>query len=191
MKEPSRLGVHQFRNYESSSSFFVERPFGNDIYCADFLQPFDFDFLKSRGGVRRFFIQNQKSLNSVHIELFERFGARAITLTDEGKHDANPLPMDQFGRDHFDHHLVFEQWQECWFLSVRQRGRRLCFVGDSLIFDGDHKIFKGEAEISNKLKQQKFYQKADYLFFARHRGQGVMVKDKPSFFERLLKLTKK
>jgi hypothetical protein len=181
------IGVHQFKNYPGSSSFYIQRNYGHYIVFADFLQNMDYEFFKSKGGVYRQFLADPSNINQTHIEIFSRFGA-SIVVKNTDKSLLHPdIPIEFFNDDFFDHTLkwFYSDLIEC--VMMLQRGKKILFFGPSYRLTDQMMILKNDEDITESL--QPFFQEhgVSYCFFNRHEGEAIYSPQVNSLLRQILR----
>lgn len=185
------LGIHQFKNYSGSSSFFVQREFGNYLFCADFLHEFDYDFFKSKGGVYRMFLESPKNISKTHASIFVRFGAAAVFSSRDQLPGSADLPCEVFGDEFVDHTLRWVHRDQFNCVLIKQKGKKIAFFGSSCRLGSLGRVFDGENEITEPVLQFMQSQQISFGFFARHEGNAFLQPHAGGFLQSLYKWMRK
>ena len=171
------LGIHRIPQTQLRSCYFIRRDFGNIIAFADALTNTDYEFLKSKGGVYKQFIENADLISLAQCELFKRFGSQCVifdSLTDKTA-DHKKVPIETFGQDYFDHTLHFSKTR--WggqALSFKQGENKVMILGQDFHLDS-----KGALSINNSLIEESFFETAEankisWIFCCNHEAEAYI-----------------
>ena len=171
------LGINRIIQTPSRSCYFIKRDFGNLIAFADALTNADYDFLKSKGGVYKQFIEDKELISLAQCELFKRFGSQCVLIdgTSASNLDHEKVPIEIFGRDYFDHSLHFSKTR--WgghALSFKQGKDKVIILGKDFYLKD-----KGVLLVNNSTVDESFYETAEnnkisWIFSCNHESEAFI-----------------
>ncbi len=183
------LGVHQIKNYNGHSSFFVQRSYGNYLIFADGLQDIDYQFFKSKGGVYRQFFIGLDHVTEANAQLFKKFGAIGVGYFAAESFNER-LPLERFKKDFCDHQIKFISNNEHCFITLKQNNKKMMFMGDIYRKTLNGRIFKNDKDCTDQVHELFKLRGVHLALFQRHEGDALLDVDRgflsqvKSFFNR-------
>lgn len=171
------LGIHRISQTPTRSCYFIKRDFGNILAFADALTHADYDFLKSKGGVYKQFIESTKLISLAQCELFKRFGSQCVINDNsiEKADDHNKVPVETFGQDYFDHSLHFSKTK--WggqALSFKQGKQKIMVLGHDFHLNQRGSLFINEALIGESFYETAEANNISWMFCCSHEDHSYI-----------------
>lgn len=167
------LGIHQIKNYNGHSSFFVQRSYGNYLIFGDGLQGVDYELLKSKGGVYRQFFTSLDHVTEANAQLFKKFGAAGVGYFPENSFNER-IPLEIFKKDFCDHQIKFISNEQDCFMTLKQNDKKMMFMGGLYRKTLSGRIFK-QGEDRTEQVYKLFKERGIHLaLFQRHEGEALL-----------------
>lgn len=162
------IGVHHLSQSDHYSSYFVQRDYGNLLIFSDALASIDHDFLKSRGGLYRQFIEDRSLISLAQCELFTTFGAAAVgKFNTESYHPK--LKLERFGEEYSDHSIKFNRSTfGGQVLGLKQSDDKVAFIGRDFYLDEQGEVTCGNQKLGEAFFDVFEENQTSWLFFAHH-----------------------
>ena len=162
------LGIHRINIGERSSSYFIERPFGNYLAFSDNMDEIPRDFLKAKGGVYKQFIESSSNIDSIHGKIFDLYGASSVGFFQtEIFHPL--LPIERFGIDFDDPAVEFGSHGVLKWLLINQRGERVAIMGEEFeLTEGPSILEKAKGDQTSKWLAYFKDLSLGHIFFSKH-----------------------
>lgn len=160
------LGVHRFQIDADKSAYFIERPFGNIIAFADQLNDIHCDFIKSKGGVSKIFLDSFDSISEVHRNMFDKFGCYGV-LDSYSEVFSDKLPLERIGKEFVDPHVIYLAHSDAKILILAQKDTTVGIFSNQYLFDQQKIFINGMDKTMDILGVIKKYN-LSMLFFCNH-----------------------
>ena len=149
------------------------------------MQEMDYEFLKSRGGVYRTFLESLSSINRTHIDLFSRFGASVVCSPDEEEPFHPKVPVEVNNDQFYDHSLEWGTYSTGKNVVMEQRGRKVIFLGREMRLTQEMKVMFGDHDKTDEFLDFMKQQQIAYGFFCRHEGHALLEVKSLRFLNRI------
>lgn len=165
------LGIHQFKIDHNHSCYLIERPFGNFLVFTDLLEEINHDFLKSKGGVYKQFIESSESIKSIHSQLFKRYGC-SITGAFQVEQLSKLSPIERYEIDYVDPQVKLMSHGEAKWMELYQKETNVIIMGNSFCLRSGNRIFQASDDQTNKWINTFKQKNVKYVFFCHFESQG-------------------
>lgn len=183
------LGIHQFKINDHQCSYFIERMFGNYLIFSDYIRETNYDFLKSKGGLYKQFMESPTHIDEIHGKIFDKYGAYAVgDFLKEIFHAK--LPVERYGIDYVDPDLRYISQGSAKKIFLTQMNKPIMILGSEFYLSSDDKIFLNNTDITEKLTQEIIQKKIEFTLFTRFECSSHLTLGQKSFLQKIYQVFK-
>lgn len=175
------LGIHQFKIDNNYSCYLLERPFGNFLVFIDLLEEINHDFLQSKGGIYKQFIESSESINLIHSQLFKRYGCSVIGAF-QVEQFSKLSPIERYGIDYVDPQVQLMSHGEAKWMEIYQKETNVIIMGNSFCLKFGNRISQAGKDQTNKWMNTFNQKNVKYVFFCHFETQGHLELNKSFSF---------
>lgn len=159
------LGIHKFADKKGTASYFVQRRYGNYLLFSENCDQYNYEFIKSKGGIYKQFIENTDDIKESQGKLFDIYGAAAVGhFSPEPTHPR--LPLEAFNKDFIDKEIRFPEFENRKHILLKQMSKKVVFFGKAYYLRSDGRVFVNTQDHTQKLHQFFIEQGISYAFFS-------------------------